>query len=142
LEAVSFVVDENLLRLGRALALLRRDVVLVGEDPVADLLPRGVLDSEWIPMVGDRGWIMITNDRRPRTRPVEAELCVKHNLKVINLHGRVGNQAPWDQAVRLLSRWEGIAQQIAAKPDGPWWLSVQPTQVRVLRYEPGGIERI
>lgn len=40
-EQVRFVVDENLLRLGRAIAQLRNDIALVGQEPVADLLPVG-----------------------------------------------------------------------------------------------------
>ena len=52
--------------------------------------PRGIADTDWIPTVGDRGWVMITHDRRLRTRPAEAELAIAHRLKVVHLHGKVG----------------------------------------------------
>jgi hypothetical protein len=138
---ISFVVDENLLRLGRALAHLRPDIALVGEDRIADLLPKGILDSDWIPVVGSRGWVMITNDQRLRTRPVEAAAALEHNLKVIHLHGRIGSQAAWAQAARLFSRWEGIERHLSSGRPGPWWLSVRADSVRVLGYEPGRVER-
>jgi hypothetical protein len=138
---VAFVVDENLLGLGRAVTHLRKDTVLVGQDPVADLLPKGILDSQWIPILGERGWVMITNDQRLRTRPAEAELAVQHKLKTIHLHGSVGNQPPWAQAVRLLSRWDGIERHLAKTPDGPWWISVRANATQFMGYAPGVVER-
>lgn len=141
LEDISFVMDENLLRLGRAVLQLRNDIALVGREPVADLLPSGILDSAWIPIVGERGWIMITNDQRIRTRPAEAALAQQHNLKVIHLH-KVGTQPAWVQATRLFSRWESIERHLTAHPDGPWWLSVRREKVQALRFEPGSTERI
>lgn len=87
---------------------LRNDIALVGQEPVADALPIGIHDSNWIPILGSRGWVMITNDQRIRTRPSEAALAVENGLKVVHLHGRVGNQSAWQQAIRLFSRWEAI----------------------------------
>jgi hypothetical protein len=142
LDGVSFVVDQNLIRLGRALSALRPDLAVIGHSPVADLLPDGILDSEWIPIVGDRGWVMITNDGRLRTRPTEAELATRHRLKVVHLHGAVGTQAAWKQAVRLFSRWEAIERHVHSPSEGPWWLSVRADAVRAMRYEPGTVERL
>lgn len=140
-EQVRFVVDENLLRLGRAIAQLRNDIALVGQEPVADVLPTGIHDSDWIPVLGSRGWVMITNDQRIRTRPSEATLAVENELKVVHLHGRVGYQPAWQQAIRLFSRWEAIGNHLDNNPDGPWWLSVRQQRVQALRFEPGATER-
>ena len=88
IDDVVFVVDENLLRLGAGLVAVRKDTARFSRPPVDDLLPQGILDTEWIPLVGDRGWVVITNDRHLRTRPVEAELAIAHKLKVVHLHGK------------------------------------------------------
>ena len=42
----------------------RGGVARLGEDPVAEQLPQGIEDPDLIPVVGDNGWILITNDRR------------------------------------------------------------------------------
>ena len=141
LEQIRFVVDENLLRVGRMLAGLRADIACFGSEPVADLLPVGILDSQWIPLVGQHGWVVITNDGRVRTRPAEANLAVAYELKAIHLYAS-GDLTAWDQAVRLLSKWDRIARDVAAVPAGPWWLSVRTDVVRVQAFAPGAIERI
>jgi hypothetical protein len=91
--------------------------------------------------VAAQGWTVITNDARLRTRPAEASLAVEHGLKVVHLHGAVGHQTAWAQAVRLMSRWVSIGKQVEAAPEGPWWLSVRQEGVRLLRFEPGLPER-
>jgi len=140
-QGIAFVVDENLLRLGRALTHLRRDIALVGQEPISDLLPRGILDSAWIPIVGGHGWIMITNDQRIRTRPAESILAIEYKLKVIHLHGAIGMQSAWGQATRLFTRWEGVERQLSTNPDGPWWMSIRRDRVQPMRFEPGSIDR-
>ncbi|MDQ1248399.1 MAG: hypothetical protein QG597_2771 [Actinomycetota bacterium] len=47
LDQVGFVVDENLVALGRALRQLRRrEFAVFGDDELAELIPKGALDSE------------------------------------------------------------------------------------------------
>lgn len=140
LDDVRFVVDENLLRFGKAVRALRRDLTCVGEPPVADLLPAGILDPDWIPIVGEHGWIKITNDKRLRTKPAEATLAIENHLKVIHLYG-AGNLTAWEQTVRFASRWASIEKHVTAHPDGPWWLSVRLDAARVLAFQPGRAER-
>lgn len=141
LEDVVYVVDENLLRLGKGIMAIRRDTARFTEPPLDELLPQGMDDPDWIPAVGDRGWVVITNDRRLRTRPVEAQLAIDHRLKVIHLHGGVGSSSTWDQLTRIATRWEAVKQQVEREPEGPWWLSLQVATSRVMRYEPGKPER-
>ena len=134
-----FVVDENLARLGRAMAGLRRDTACFGQPPIADVLPLGIVDTEWIPIVAERGWAVITNDKRLRTRPGEASLALECGLRVIHLHGAAGYRSPWDQLVRLATRWDAIEVALA-KGTHPW-LSVQDSRLRLLGFEPGKPER-
>lgn len=76
IDDVRYVVDENLLSLGNGMVVMRRDTARFSRPPVKELLSRGILDTNWIPIVGDSGWVMITNDRRLRTRPTEAALAI------------------------------------------------------------------
>ena len=141
LEDIVYVVDENLLRMGKAMVAVRRDTALWREEPLDALLPEGIDDPDWIPVVGDRGWVVITNDKRIRTRPVEAQMAIDHHLKVIHLEGSAGHATAWQQLVRLAKRWEAIEDQVVGSPVGPWWLSVRSSRTVVMRYEPGKVER-
>ncbi len=141
LDRLVYIVDENLLRLGRALITLRSDVGCFGQSPLTDMLPAGIGDTDWIPVVGSRGWIVITNDKRLRTRPIEAQLAIAHRLKVVHLHGSVGHRSSWEQAERLLVRWASVERQRSNAPQGPWWLSIRSDTSRVLAFEPGKAER-
>jgi hypothetical protein len=137
---VAYVVDENLLRLGAGLVAVRRDTARFGRPPVDDMLPPGVLDTDWIPIVGDHGWVVITNDKHLRTRPVEAELAIAHKLKVVHLHGKVGGQTAWAQLTRIVARWPAIENQHGKAPEGPWWLSVRSSGVAAMSFAPGSVE--
>jgi PIN like domain len=139
LDDVDYVVDENLLSLGNAMIAVRRDTARFSRPPVEELLPRGILDTEWIPIVGDRGWVMITNDRRLRTRPAEAALAIAHKLKVVHLHGEIGNKPAWEQLQRVATRWSNIAEQ--QPKQGPWWLSLRKGPPLLMNFDPGVAER-
>lgn len=102
LTGLTFVVDENLLRFGKALTALRDDLVCFGQPPVVDLLPPGLGDTEWIPVVGNHGWVMVTNDRRMRTRPSEASLAIEHKMTIIVHRHCAGHQAwCWSTTIPL-----------------------------------------
>ena len=65
---VRFVFDEDSRGFGLAVARLRPDMACVGSEPVADLLPLGMLDPEWIPEVAQRGWVITKNWHRVRAQ--------------------------------------------------------------------------
>ncbi|GLB82886.1 PIN-like domain-containing protein [Mycobacterium kiyosense] len=58
-EDVVYVVDENLQRLAKGMCTIRRDTARFTAQPLDDLLPEGIEDPEWIPIVGDNGWVLI-----------------------------------------------------------------------------------
>lgn len=133
LDYIRYVVDENTLALGKVMAELRDDTAVIGLPPVDQLLQRGMSDIEWIPVVGSRGWVVITIDHHLRTRPYEARLAQKHGLKCVNLRG-AGNLSRWAQLVRLIGHWEALDQFVIGHPDGPWWLSLTKTGRREYSY--------
>lgn len=139
LDDVRFVIDENLLRMAKGVVPVRRDTAVFSSPPVEELLPSGILDTEWIPVVGERGWVVITSDRRLRTRPAEASLAIAHKLQAVHLHG-LGERPAWDQLVRLVGRWSDIEKQVESQRDGAWWLSLCAKVARLMRFEPGAVE--
>lgn len=134
---VQFVFDENTLGLAKGLTQLRGDAATFGDALLERIIPRGMLDVDWIEQAGSRGWVVITNDRRLRTRPTEAAAAIAWELKVVHLQGKVGSARPWQQAERLLTHWQRVEVHISTTPHGPWWLSLEPKRVRPLRFEPG-----
>jgi len=45
-----------------------------------DHFPQGALDREWLPEVGERGWVPITKDREIRYRAAEREALLDDSL--------------------------------------------------------------
>ena len=64
LEQIRFYVDEDILGVGYALMWVRPDAVTCGIEPVAEELPRGSLDIDWIPRVAAHGWVAITKNHK------------------------------------------------------------------------------
>ncbi|GAA0840774.1 hypothetical protein ACFQVD_39740 [Streptosporangium amethystogenes subsp. fukuiense] len=58
---------------GRALALLRRDVIHTNHRLIPEV-PLGALDDEWIPRVATRNLVVITRDKRIRTKHAKTML--------------------------------------------------------------------
>jgi PIN like domain len=127
LEDVRFYVDEDILGLGYAMAWSRRDVIVCGSAPIAHQLARGTLDPQWIPVVAARGWIAITGNGRIRTHPDESRLAVENGLRVICVSDSRGPSDTWQKLTYFARHWTAVENHIAAYPDGPWWLNVQPS---------------
>ena len=45
-----------------------------------EVFPRGMEDVEWLPEIGQRGWVLITGDHNIRRRKVEKEAFEKANI--------------------------------------------------------------
>jgi hypothetical protein len=71
--SVRFYVDADLLGLGKLLGTLRNDITYPS-DPGAEVHKRerppclitspAVLDADWIPVVAERGWLIVSRDSR------------------------------------------------------------------------------
>ena len=81
-----FFVDETSLGLGKALAIARHDVVHPGH-PDLPSVPRGTLDPDWMPIVSAMGLVVISRDKRIRTKPAElaAPVMVTPSSPVVGL---------------------------------------------------------
>src|SRR5450759_5020528 len=82
-EEPTFFVDASMGRsLGRRLAAEGLRVVLHDDE-----FEQGTPDQEWLPVVGARGWVVLTKDSRLRFRPLEKEALIAANVRVFVFTG-------------------------------------------------------
>jgi hypothetical protein len=89
-----FFVDENDLALGKAPAAVHDGVVYPGH-PELPQVPRQTPDDAWLPIIGARGLVVITCDKRIRDRPVERRAWLTYGVRGFVLTG-TGSQSSTD----------------------------------------------
>jgi PIN like domain len=139
LSDLRYVFDEDARGVGLWLNKMRTDMTCVGSKPVDKILPLGIKDPEWIPIVGDAGWVVITKNAAIRTHPIESPLAIKHGLRVACLTETTKPTTRWDLARMLLRHWD-VVEQLATEA-GPSWVSLYSDRTRRRAYEPGQPER-
>lgn len=78
-----YFTDANALGLGKLLTRAgRQDVVYPGHPGLPDVRV-GTPDLDWIPIVARLGLIVVTRDRRIRTRPAELRAHWEHGLRSV-----------------------------------------------------------
>jgi hypothetical protein len=134
LEHVRWYADESVLGLGRLLCQQRDDVVHPGHRLVPEL-PLGALDTEWMPLVADRGWVAFHRDRRIRTRPSELTLFHAHGLRTVWFGGK--RDLSSSQQRELLTRyWSNIEALREELGSGPWSVTLTSAGLAVVRLRP------
>lgn len=131
-DKVRFFVDEDLAGVGLSLMAARNDVVVGSHDPVKDMVPRK--DKDWLPVVALYGWVVITNDRKIRTRPHEAPVALEHGLRCVHVAPNTRDANRWDFIRLIAARWDSI--ELLCDRDGPVWLEVTNHRVRERDYGP------
>jgi len=126
-----FFIDENDLALGRSLALARKDVLHPGHVRLPDV-PLGMPDAQWLPIVGELGLVVITRDKKIRSRPAEAELVIAAGIRGFVLTS-AGDLSTWDTLSVLVRQWDALERHLAAHPSGPWLAALTSQGVRPLR---------
>jgi hypothetical protein len=66
-------------------------------------------DEEWMPYVGERGWITLTGDRRIATARRLREIFLAPNLTTFFMPKGYSNLKLWPQYQLLVRAWEQIA---------------------------------
>lgn len=125
-----FFVDENDLALGKALDAVRGDVVYPGHPDLPEV-PRGALDDQWLPVVAEKGLVVITRDKKIRYRPAEKRAWIDHGVRGFVLTGKK-SQTTADSHAILDRHWPTIEAAVEGEPDGPWMRSVTDREVRVI----------
>lgn len=126
-----YFTDENTLGLGK---LLRRsgrdDVVYPGHEDLAEV-PLGTLDLDWMPVVAQRDLVVLTRDRRIRTRPAELRAYSELGIRSVWL-GAKQDLGPRDQLELFLKHEARLQREIIKRGGGPWALAMNSSGVRPL----------
>ncbi|MBM3955551.1 MAG: hypothetical protein FJ309_13220 [Planctomycetes bacterium] len=94
-------------------------------DHFADDIP----DEGWLPVVGSRGWVVLTNDKRIRHRRIQREALLAARIRAFVLTaGHLSSAEASDTWVRQLPKIERIA---VSRPP-PFIAHVDRSSVRVM----------
>jgi hypothetical protein len=127
-----YFIDENLLPIGRALALVRADVLHPGH-PAIPQISLGTKDPVWIPIVGhdDLNLVVITRDDHIRRKSAEAALCREHRVRLVVMTGKK-SLTMWDNLVLLIRQWDKLEKEVGRLGPGYWAQSLTSAGVRDL----------
>lgn len=131
LPGLTYFVDEDTLGLGKLLVRSgREDVVHPGHHAIPEV-PLGTPDLSWMEVVAASGLIVLTRDRRIRTRP--AELRQYHELGIRSVWlGAKHDLSARDQLAMFLRHEGRVEREAVKRGPGPWALSMTPSGVRPL----------
>lgn len=126
-----YFTDENTLGLGK---LLRRggrdDVLYPGHEDLPEV-PLGTPDLDWMPVIAKRGLVVLTRDRRIRTRPAELRAYRELGIRSVWL-GAKQDLGPRQQLELFLAHEARLKREITKRGAGPWALAMNASGVRPL----------
>ncbi|MDT5371320.1 MAG: hypothetical protein QOC62_5751 [Mycobacterium sp.] len=134
---VRFYFDADILGLAHIICGLRSDCTYPG-DPGAVIkrrrrpacvitTPRETKDRDWIPVVAQNSWVVITRDSNIMDHVSLLELIKEHGLRLIALSGKDGGD-PWGQLEIVLSHWRQI--EALCERRGPLLMVATRTSLR------------
>jgi len=127
-----FFTDENALGLGKLLCRSgRTDVLYPGHPELPEVL-LGMADVDWMPLVAIRDLVVITRDRRIRTRPAELRVYAECGIRSVWI-GAKRDLGPVDQLEVFVAHEQRLLREITKRGPGPWALAMTPTGVRPLK---------
>lgn len=79
---------------------------------IKQVFKQGAKDEDWIPVIGQQGGAVITQDYRIQTTRHQRDLCKKHGMGVFFISAPKNGLSFWDMTMLLINRWEEILQLI------------------------------
>ncbi|MFJ9387637.1 hypothetical protein ACIRON_02370 [Nocardioides sp. NPDC101246] len=130
-----YFTDENTLGLGRLLQRSgRTDIVYPGHRDLPEV-PLGTADLDWMPIVGERQFVVVTRDKHIRTRPAELEAYHEHGIRSVWI-GSKQDLGPFQQRDLFLLHEVRLGREITKRGPGPWALAMSPSGIRPLNLRP------
>ena len=84
-----------------------------------------------MPEVARRDLVVLSRDRRIRTRPAELRVYLEHGIRSVWL-GAKQDLGPQDQLALFLKHESRLQREIIKRGSGPWALAMSPTALRPL----------
>lgn len=119
-ESVRVYFDADVLGLAKVLCALRADFTYPGDPggrikkrirPPCPITAPGTLDEDWIPLVAEQGWLVVSRDRHIRDRVRETDAVREHRAKMVNFVGAEATNT-WTQLEIFMARWRDITALI------------------------------
>jgi PIN like domain len=113
---VRIYIDADVRGLGLIIGELRSDVTYPGDKgkevykrtrPPCPIATTDVLDTEWIPEVARRGWLIVTRDSRIIENRNEIAAVREHGAKMVALNQQDA-ATKWGQLEVFMTRWRDI----------------------------------
>lgn len=133
--AIRFYVDADTLGLAKVMVRLRWDVTYPGDPggtvkrhsrPPCPITKTDVDDNEWIPVVAEEGWAIISRDTKIERRPAEVAAVRDNGAKLFAIAS--GEKLDtWRQLEILMCNWRAI-DRLAETP-GPFIYRVTRTKM-------------
>lgn len=125
----AYFADENALGLAKILIREGRiDVVHPGHQQLPQV-PLGCPDEAWMRVVADLDLIVLTRDRRIRSRPAELSIYREVGLRSVWVGGR-HDLTPTQQAAMFYRHEQRLIREATKRGPGPWALALTPTGLR------------
>ena len=121
-------VDETSMGLGKMLAIARTDVVHPGHFFLPSV-PTGTIDTVWMPIVAGMDLVVISRDKRIRTKPAELAAFRAAGLRVFWIAGRK-DLSNWESIKLMVKWWERMEEIVRDRGDGPWFQAVSDGAIR------------
>jgi hypothetical protein len=130
-----YFADENALGLAKLLIRAgRSDLVHPGHQSVPEV-PLGTRDLDWMPVAAGLGLIVLTRDRRIRTRPTELATYRARGLRSVWIGGR-HDLRPARQVETFLEHERRLHRGALKRGPGLWAVALTPSGVRPLQTSP------
>lgn len=126
-----YFTDENTLGLGKLLRRSGRDDVLYPGHEGLPEVTLGTPDLDWMPVIAKRGLVVLTRDRRIRTRPAELRAYRELGIRSVWL-GAKQDLGPRQQLELFLAHEARLKREITKRGAGPWALAMNASGVRPL----------
>lgn len=127
-----YFADENTLGLGKLLRRSGREDVLYPGHEQLPRVPLGTPDLIWMAVVGASQMVVITRDRRIRSRPAELLAYNEHGIRSVWI-GAKRDLGPHEQLELFLGHEARLRREIIKRGAGPWALALSTSGVRPLQ---------
>jgi hypothetical protein len=124
--------DANLIPIGKALMHVRPDVWYPGGPGCPVTHPR-MPDDEWLPIVGERGWAVLTRDKKIRKRPGELRALRDAGVQAFSLTG-AGQKPRWAILELIVRQWDAMERACQDQP-GPFLYAVTAGGLRQIQVD-------
>jgi hypothetical protein len=82
-----------------------------------DKFPVDAADTDWVPVAGKLGWIVISRDHNQRRRNAEHRSLRQHKIKALYIRQSGNPDQSYADAARIIKNWPKIRDWgVAAKP--------------------------